>query len=143
MITQEITSIKTWGEFNLTILKVNLNTLLKNQSFTITTQTTNILLLPTSRNLLTRPRASSETIDSFFLDSSATTSTPAHVSLSSLVQQLNDHQVLNEISFLIILSMCKGNHLQILQEIHTHSKQSNKVLRELLEKYQRGTLFSL
>ena len=29
--------------------------------------TTNILLLPTSRNLLTRPRASSKTTDSFFL----------------------------------------------------------------------------
>ena len=60
-----------------------------------------------------------------FLNSSASTSTPACVSLNSLVQQLNDHQAINEISFLIILSMCEGNHLQISQEIHTHSKQSN------------------
>ena len=66
-----------------------------------------------------RPRTHS------FLDSLASTSTPACVSLSSLVQQLNDHQALNEISFLIILSMCEGNHLQISQEIHTHSRQSN------------------
>ena len=29
------------------------------------------------------------------------------------MQQLNDHQALNEISFLINLSMCEGNHLQI------------------------------
>ena len=48
-----------------------------------------------------------------FLDSPANTSTPDCVSLSSSVQQLNDHQALNEICFLIILSMCEGNHLQI------------------------------
>ena len=47
----------------------------------------------------------------FFLDSPASTSTPACVSFNSFVQQLNDHQALNEISFLIILSMCEGNHL--------------------------------
>ena len=46
-----------------------------------------------------------------FLDSPANTSTLACVSLSSLVQQLNDYQALNEISFLIILSMCEGKHL--------------------------------
>ena len=46
-----------------------------------------------------------------FLDSPASTSTPAYVSLSSLVQQLNDHQALEEISFLIILSLCKGKLL--------------------------------
>ena len=34
-----------------------------------------------------------------FLDSLADTSTPACVSLSSIVQQLNDHQALNKISF--------------------------------------------
>ena len=43
-----------------------------------------------------------------FLDSPANTSTPTCVSLSSLVQQLNNHQALNEVSFLIILSMCEG-----------------------------------
>ena len=46
MITQETTPVKTWGGFNLTILKVNLNLLGKNGSFTIATYTTNILLLP-------------------------------------------------------------------------------------------------
>ena len=61
-----------------------------------------------------RPRTPS------FLDSPANTSTPACVSLSSLVQQLNDHQALNEISFLIILSMCEGNHLSNLtRDSHT------------------------
>ena len=52
-----------------------------------------------------RPRTHS------FLDSLASTSTPACVFLSSLVQQLNDHQALNEISFLIILSMYEDNYL--------------------------------
>ena len=52
-----------------------------------------------------RPRTPS------FLDSPENTNTPACVSLSSLVQQLNDHQALKEISFLIILSICEGNHL--------------------------------
>ena len=55
-----------------------------------------------------RPRTPS------FLDSPANTITPACVSLSSLVQQLNDHQALNEICFMIILSMCEGNHLSDL-----------------------------
>ena len=66
-MTQETTTVKIWGEFNLAILKVNLNPLWMNRSFTIATYTTNILLLPTNRNLLTRQRASSETTDSFFL----------------------------------------------------------------------------
>ena len=68
MITQENqTGKKTWGEFNLAILKVKCKSTRKNRNFTIATYTTNILLLPTSRNLLTQPRASSETTNSFFL----------------------------------------------------------------------------
>ena len=55
-----------------------------------------------------------------FLDSQANTNTRACVSLNSLVQQLNDHQALNKISFLIILSMCEGNHLSDLtRDSHT------------------------
>ena len=40
---------------------------MKELKFYNKTQITNIILLPTSRNLLTQPRASSETTDSFFL----------------------------------------------------------------------------
>ena len=55
----------------------------------------------------------------FFLDSPASTSTPACVSLSSLVQQLNDHQVLEEISFLIILNLCEGKFLtDLTRDLH-------------------------
>ena len=71
------------------------------------TQTTNILLLPTSRNLLTWPRANSETTDSFLGFSSKYKHTCLCI-FKLLLQQLNDHQVLEEISFLIILNLCKG-----------------------------------
>ena len=68
-----------------------------------------------------RPRTPS------FLDSLANTSTPACVSLNSLVQQLNDHQVINEISFLIILSMCEGNCLSNLTEdLHTQQVEQRQ-----------------
>ena len=62
-----------------------------------------------------------------FLDSLANTSTPACVSLSFLVQQLNDHQALNEISFLIILSMCEGNRLlDLTEDSHTQQAEQHK-----------------
>ena len=72
------------------------------------TQTANILSLLTSRNLLTRPRVNSETTNSFFLKF---TSKYKHTRLcffKFLLQQLNDYQVLEEISSLIILSLCEG-----------------------------------
>ena len=54
-----------------------------------------------------------------FFDSPASTSTPACVSLSSLVQQLNDHQAFEEISFLIILNLCKGKLLtNLTRDLH-------------------------
>ena len=67
-----------------------------------------------------------------FLDSLASTNTLTCVFLSSLVQQLNDHQALREISFLIILIMCEGNHLSNLtrnshtQQIEQHRKRDSK-----------------
>ena len=82
MITQETKPIKTWGGFNLAILKVNLNPLWKNRSYSTG------LRPPTSYRYLPvetywhdhvqalRPRTPS------FLDSPASTSTPACVSLS-------------------------------------------------------------
>ena len=78
------------------------------------TQTTNILLLSTSRNLLTRPRASFETMDSFFLGFSSKYKHTRLCIFKLLLQQLNDHQVLEEISSLIILSLCKGKLLKDL-----------------------------
>ena len=121
-MTQETTPVKTCGGFNLVILKVNLNPLRKNRSFTIATQTTHILLLPTNRNLLTRPHASSETTDSFFL---GFCSKYKHIRLyifKLLWQQLNNHQALEEISFLIILNLCKGKHFSNLTR-DSHKQQ--------------------
>ena len=86
------------------------------------TQTTNILLLPTSRNLLTRPRASSETTDSFFLGFSNKYKHTRLCIFQLLQQQLNDHQVLEEISSLIILSLCEGKLLTDLAR-DSHKQQ--------------------
>ena len=123
---QETKLVKTWERFNLTILKVNLNLLQKNQSFTIATQTTNILLLPTSRNLLTRPRASSKTMD-FFLGFCIKYK-HTHLCIFKLLwQQLNNHQALEEISCLIILSLCKGKHLSDLtRDLHKQQYEPPK-----------------
>ena len=86
------------------------------------TQTTNILLLPTSRNLLTRPRASSETTDSFFLGFS---SKYKHTRLcffkffNAATESIT--KFLTQILILITLSVYEGKHLQISQKIHTHN----------------------
>ena len=86
------------------------------------TQTANILLLPTSRNLLTRPRASSETMDSFFLGFFNKYKHTRLCIFKILLQQLNDHQVLEEISSLIILSLCEGKLIKDLTR-DSHKQQ--------------------
>ena len=78
------------------------------------TLTTNILSLPTNRNLLKRPHASSETTDSFFLGFSSKYKHTCLCFFKLLLQQLNDHQVLEEIFSLIILSLCEGKLLKDL-----------------------------
>ena len=98
---------------------------MKESKFYNRTQITNILLLPTSRNLLIRPRANSETTDSFFLGFSSKYKHTRLCFFKFLWQQLNDHQAPEEISFLIILSLCKGKLLQISQEIYINSNMSN------------------
>ena len=92
------------------------------------TQTTNILLLPTSRNLLTRPCASSETTDSFFLGFSSKYKHTRLCIFKLLLQQLNDHQVLEEISSLIILSLCEGKLLTDLTR-DSHKQQYEQPLK--------------
>ena len=95
---------------------------MKKSKFYNRTQTINILLLPTSRNLLTRPRASSETTDSFFLGFSNKYKHTCLCIFKFLWQQLNDHQVLEEISSLIILSLCEGKLLTDLTR-DSHKQQ--------------------
>ena len=91
------------------------------------TQTTNILLLSTSRNLLTRPRTSSETTDSFFLGFSSKYKYTRLCFFKFLWQQLNDHQTLEEISFLIILSLCKGKLLtDLTRDLHKQQYEQHK-----------------
>ena len=92
------------------------------------TQTTNILLLPISRNLLTQLLTSSKTTDSFFLGFS---SKYKHIRLcifKLLLQQLNDHQILKEISSLIILSLCERKLLTDLAR-DSHKQQYEQPLK--------------
>ena len=92
---------------------------MKESKFYNRTWTTNILLLPTSRNLLTRPRANFETTDSFFLGFSSKYKHTRLCIFKLLWQQLNDHQVLEEISFLIILSLCEEKLLtDLIRDLH-------------------------
>ena len=97
------------------------------------TQTTNILLLPTSRNLLTRPRASSKTTDSFFLGFSSKYMHTCFSFFKFLWQQLNDYQALEEISSLIILSLCERKLLtDLTRDLHKQQSAQHKVLRKFL-----------
>ena len=92
------------------------------------TQTTNILLLPTSRNLLTRPCVSSEITNSFFLGFSSKYKHTRLYFFKLLWQQLNDHQVLEEISSLIILNLCEGKLLTDLTR-DSHKQQYEQSLK--------------
>ena len=119
-MTQETKPVKTWGGFNLTIIKVNLihyeRIEILQQRLRPLTSYCYLVQKTYYHNHLTAPRPWTPS----FLDFPARTSTPACVSLSFLVQQLNDHQALNEISFLIILSICEGNHLlDLTRDSHT------------------------
>ena len=101
---------------------------MKESKFYNRTQTANILLLPTSRNLLTRPHASSETMNSFFLGFSSKYKHTRLCIFKFLLQQLNDHQVLEEISSLIILSLCEGKLLKDLTR-DSHKQQYEQPLK--------------
>ena len=91
-------TVKTWGGFDLTILKVNLNLLWKNRSFTIGLRPLTSYCYPPVETYWHDHMQAPRPWTPSFLDSPASTSTLACVSLSSLVQQLNDHQVLERIS---------------------------------------------
>ena len=66
MMTQETTPVKTWGGFNLAILKVNRIHYERIEVYTIRLRPlTSYCYLPVG-NLLPRPRDSSEITDSFF-----------------------------------------------------------------------------
>ena len=95
------------------------------------TKTTNILSIPTCRNLLTRSRASSKTTDSFFLGFPSKYKHTRLCFFKLLLQQLYDHQVLEEISSLIILSLCEGNLLKDLTR-DSHKQQYEQPLKHSL-----------
>ena len=128
MITLETKPVKTWGGFNLTILKVNLNPLWNNRSCSTGLRPLTFYRYPPVEtywhNLVQAPRPRTPS----FLDSLASTSTPACVFFKLLLQQLNDHQVLEEISSLIILSLCEGKLLKDLTR-DSHKQQYEQPLK--------------
>ena len=111
MITQETKPVKTWGGFKLTILKVNLNPLWKNQSCSTGLRPLTSYYYPPVITYWHEPLASSKTTDSFFLGFSSKYKHTRLCFFKFLWQQLNDHQVLERISFLIIQNLCKGKLL--------------------------------
>ena len=117
-MTQEIKPVKTWGRFNLAILKVNLNPLWKNWSFTIELRPLTSYCYPPIETYwhdhmqALRPRTPS------FLDSLASTSTPAWVSLSSYAATEWSSSSWTNL-FLITLSLCKGKLLtDLTRDLH-------------------------
>ena len=84
-------------------------------------------MLPQVGNLLPQPRDSSESTDYFFLGFTASTSTPACISLSSLCRIRTDHQVLN---IILILDnpkyMWRQIPLDLTRDSHTQHKQQPK-----------------
>ena len=97
MMTQETIPVKIWGGFNLTILKVNMNPLWKKRSFTIGFRPLIFYCYSPIEtywhNHVQAPRPRTP-----FLDSPASTSTPACVSCTNLL--------------MIILNLCKGKLLK-------------------------------
>ena len=142
MITQETKPIKTWGGFNLGILKVNLNPLWKNRSYSTGLRPLTSYCYPPVETYwhdhvqAPRPRTPS------FLDSSKYKHT-CLCFFKFLWQQLNDHQALEEISFLIILSLCKGNLLtDLTRDLHKQQYEQPNLKRAFgykTLKYKRGT----
>ena len=136
MITQETKPVKTWGGFNLAILKVNLNPISwKNRSSynkTYKPPTLDFLLLPTSRTYWhDRVQASNPRTPSF-LDSPPNTSTPAYVFFKLQLQQLEWSSRCRKFFSLKTLSLLKETSSKISQEIHINRNMSNQVFWELL-----------
>ena len=92
------------------------------------TQTTNILLLPTSRKLTDTTMCKLRNHDFFFLGFSSKYKHTRLCIFKFLWQQLNDHQVLEEISSLIILSLCEGKLLTDLTR-DSHKQQYEQPLK--------------
>ena len=106
-------------------------------------------MLPRVGNLLPRSRDSSESMDYFFLEFPTSTSTLACVSLSSWMQQLNDHQVLGIILNLgnpkyvwrqIPLDLTKDSHTQQKEQLKTWLGFSLLYLRQNIKPYMLNGL---
>ena len=129
MITQESKPVKTWGGFNLAILKVNLNPLSRKnwRSYNKTYK------LPRSTSYCYPPVELTDTTTcklrihglllSWILHQN--TSTPACVFFKLQWQQLEWSSRYRKIFSLKTLSLCEKNLLKISQEIHINHNMCN------------------
>ena len=114
---------------------------MKELKFTLATETTNILLLFRAGNLLLRSRDSFESTDYFFIEFTASTSTTACVSLSSLYSNWIDHQALD---IILILDnpkyMWRQTPLDFTRDSHTQHKQNMAMVFPFIFKAKHKTL---
>ena len=128
MITQETKPIKTWGGFNLAIFKVNLNPLWKNQNCSTRLRPLTSYCYPPVETYwhdhvqALRPRTPS------FVGFSSKYKHTCLCIFKLLLQQLNDYLVLEEISSLIILSLCEWKLLKDLTR-DSHKQQYEQPLK--------------
>ena len=128
MITQETKLVKTWGGFNLAILKVNLNPLSwKNRNLYNKTykplRSTSYCYLPVE---LTDTTMCKFRIHGLLLSCSPPDiSTPAYVSLGLNGNNWIDHQGVENFFSLKTLSLCEGKLLKDRTKIHINRNMSN------------------
>ena len=128
MITQETKPVKTWGGFNLAILKVNLNPLWKNRSCSTGLRPLTSYCYPPVETYwhdhmqTLKPRTPS------FLDSLASTSTPACVSLKFFSATTEWSSISWTNLLLIILRLCKGKLLtNLTRDLHKQQHEQPKL----------------
>ena len=129
MITQEIKSVKTWGGFDLAILKVNLNPLSwKNRSSYNKTYkppcSTSYCYQPIELTDMTTCKLRIHGLLLSWIHHQIQVH-PLVFSLSFNGSNRVDHQGIDNIFSLKTLSLCKGKLLWISQEIYTNNNMSN------------------
>ena len=146
MITLETKPVKTWGGFNLTILKVNLNPLWNNRSCSTGLRPLTFYRYPPVETYwhnhvqAPRPRTPS------FLDSPASTSTPTCVSLSFYCSNWMIIKFLNRI---LLLDNPKYVWRQIYLDLTKDSHTANRATKSLESfwvqnpRYKKRHTFSL
>ena len=98
-------------------------------------------MLPQVGNLLPRPHDSSDTMNYFFLEFTASTSTPAYVSLSFLCNNQNDHQALDiNLEIGNLKYVWRQTPLDLTRDSYTQHKQPLKTWLRFFLLYLRKNI---